>query len=482
MAQAGNEQQPPPATAGGTGSPNSYSTASSSGPPDSSGSSKGSAQPSAARAVRPLWMQIYLPNLVVTTGRGAMLPILIYAAKNLHASPATATAVVAVNALGTMVFDLPAGRIISRLGERKAGAVAPGLIVLGLVGCLFAQSVPAFAISVFVQAAGWSLWGLVRITHLSRVAPAFARGRALSIYGGVSRAGSVIGPFLFIAVATDNDVRSAFLIYAICAAVGFTWLAAARDRTDSTAASARTHGVHPRQVVADNRRQFSTAGVGAFGIGLLRGSRNAIVPLWAAHIGLDSSSAATIFAFSSLVDLALFYPSGIISDRWGRKAVALPCALLLSIGHILIPFSHSFATLFLVALILGFGNGAGSGIVQTLGADLAPQVGRASFLSVWRMIADGGTTAGPIVDTAVIAISSISLAGPVIGVLGLGAAVVMARWLPEPQHLAGRLGRHGTRRNEVIPMNQELAINPDGSTTPINVCSDVDRGDEADSS
>ncbi len=381
-------------------------------------------------------MQVYLPNLVIATGQGAMLPILIYAARGVHASPAVATAIVAVNGFGTMFFDLPAGRIVARLGEWRSGWVAAALMSVGLVGCLLAGSVPALAVSVFLQAAGWSVWSLVRLTHLSRVAPAFARGRALSIFGGVNRAGNVIGPFLYIGVATHNDTGPAFLIYLVCMLLGFAWLVIKRDRADRLGASARGERVRPLRVLADNRRGFATSGVGSFGVSMLRGSRTAIVPLWAVHVGLDSSTAATIFAFSSSVDLGFFHPAGVASDRWGRRAVALPCITVLSIGHLLIPFSHSFSTLFLVALVLGCGNGMGSGIVMTLGADLTPDVGRASFLSVWRLISDGGTSAGPLVDAAVIALGSISLAGPVVGALGLMSAAVVARWLREPGHLA----------------------------------------------
>jgi len=61
-----------------------------------------------------------------------------------------------------------------------------------------------------------------------------------------------------------------------------------------------------------------------------------------------------------------------ISDRFGRKAVVIPCLALLSLGHILLPFTHAASTLFLCALLLGFGNSLGSGIVMTLGADRAP--------------------------------------------------------------------------------------------------------------
>lgn len=388
---------------------------------------------SAARSIRPLWMQVYLPNLVIATGQGAMLPILIYAARHVHASPAVATAIVAINGLGTMVFDLPSGRIVARLGEWRSGWVAAFLLCLGLAGCLLAGSPLLLAASVFVQATGWAVWSLARLTHLSRVAPAYARGRALSIFGGVTRAGNVIGPFFFVAAAGRNDVAVGFLIYLVCVLIGFLWLVLARDRQDHAGNLAEPEHIRPWRVLRDNHRGFATSGLGALGISLLRGSRTAIIPLWAAHIGLSSSSAATLYAFSSVVDLALFYPAGVVSDRWGRRAVALPCVLLLSIGHLLIPFSHDFLTLFMVAFVLGFGNGLGAGIVMTLGADLTPAVGRASFLAVWRLVSDGGTTAGPLVDSAVISLGSIPLAGPVVGVLGLLTAGVIAIWLKEPR-------------------------------------------------
>ncbi|HET9691826.1 MAG TPA: MFS transporter [Acidimicrobiales bacterium] len=399
-------------------------------------------------ALRPLWMQVYLPNLVLAAGQGAMLPVLVYAAHDLHATPGVATAVVAANAFGTMLFDLPAGRVVARLGENRSGWLGAALMAAGLVGCLLAGSVPVLAASLFVQAGGLALWSLARLTHLSRVAPPAVRGRALSLFGGVMRAGNVIGPFVFVAVAARNDAAAAFAVYLVAVLLALLWLVAARDRSDHEASAGRQETVRPLRVLHDHRRGFATSGVGAFGIMLLRGSRTAIVPLWAAHIGLGSSTAATIFAWTSLVDLALFYPAGVVSDRWGRRAVALPCIALLSVGHLLIPLSHSARGLFAVALLLGVGNGMGSGIVMTLGADLSPAVGRASFLSVWRLVSDAGNTTGPLVDSVVVAAASITFAGPVAGVLGLVAGVVLAVGLEEPGRRraspASPAGPHGT--------------------------------------
>lgn len=398
----------------------------------------GGTSPSVAKAIRPLWMQIYLPNLLFATGWGAMLPVLVYAAREVHGSSAMAGALVAINGFGTMVFDLPAGRIVARLGEWRSGWIATFLLVSGLTGCLLARTVWLLALAVFVQAAGWAVWSLVRLTHLSRVAPAFARGRALSLFGGVMRCGSVLGPLAFVAVERHNDVRVVFLLYLVCVIAGFTWLVLARDRTDRVG-SQPSAPVHPVRILRDHRRGFATAGVGALGVSLLRGSRAAIVPLWATHIGLDSSSAATLYAFSSVVDLALFYPAGVASDRFGRRAVAVPCIALLALGHFLVPLTHTFSTLFAAAFVLALGNGLGAGIVMTLGADLTPDEGRASFLAMWRVVSDGGTAAGPLVDSAVVALGSLVLAGPVVGTLGLTSAVVVAGWLREPAHLAARL-------------------------------------------
>ena len=377
-------------------------------------------------------MRVYLPNLVITTGQGAMVPVLVYAAKQVHATPAEAVVVVALNSLGTMVFDLPSGRLTARFGERRSAEMAAAMLVAGLAGCMLARSFLVLAAFVALQAGGWALWSLVRLVHLSRVAPPEARGRALSLFGGVIRAGNVIGPFVFVLVATRSDARVGFAVYLVSVVVGVAWLLAARDRSDHAGEKGRAQRVRPVQILVDHRRSFATAGLGAFAISLLRGSRTAIVPLWAAHIGLDASSAAEIYALSSVVDLALFYPAGVMSDRYGRRAVVLPCIVLLSVGHLLVPLSHEFLTLFLAAFVLGVGNGFGSGIVMTLGADLTPAEGRASFLAVWRLVSDGGTSAGPLVDSAIVALGAIALVGPVVGVLGLAAAVVVARWLEEP--------------------------------------------------
>jgi MFS family permease len=83
-------------------------------------------------------------------------------------------------------------------------------------------------------------------------------------------------------------------------------------------------------------------------------------------------------------------------------------------------------TLIATTLVGGFANGLMSGIVLTLGADLAPAHVRGPFLGVFYLLADCGSTVGPL------------LAGGLPGVLGslvltgycfLGIGLVTAAWV-----------------------------------------------------
>nr|HET7860288.1 MFS transporter [Caldimonas sp.] len=99
------------------------------------------------------------------------------------------------------------------------------------------------------------------------------------------------------------------------------------------------------------------------------------------------------------------------------------------------PLTHSAAGLLVVSLAIGFGNGIGSGVLMTLGADYSPIVGRAHFLGLWRLMADLGSTGGPALLSAITA--AISLAGAIwcTGAIALGAAWVLWVWIPRtPRH------------------------------------------------
>ena len=71
----------------------------------------------------------------------------------------------------------------------------------------------------------------------------------------------------------------------------------------------------------------------------------------------------------------MFYPAGKVMDQKGRRWVAVPSMLIMGLPLLLMPFTHSATALLLAAAVIGFGNGIGSGMVMTLGADHSPRPG-----------------------------------------------------------------------------------------------------------
>ena len=184
------------------------------------------------------------------------------------------------------------------------------------------------------------------------------------------------------------------------------------------------------QVLRDHRAIFATLGIAIFAVGATRGARQTVIPLWAEHLGIEPATTSLLFAVSGAADMLLFYPSGKIMDRFGRLWVGVPSMLLLGTAMICLPFAATPIAVGVAAIFIGLGNGIGSGVLMTLGADTAPTEIRAQFLAVWRLIQDSGNATGPLVVSAGAALGS--LAGGIIamGAVGIGAAGALLRWTP----------------------------------------------------
>jgi MFS family permease len=385
--------------------------------------------------IRSLTMSVYLPTFLFAVGQGAVIPIVPLFARELGASVAFAGTIVAVRGLGIMFFDVPAGVLITRFGERGAMLIGTGALAIVAVGAALSPGPVVFAALMFVMGCAWSIWMLARLSYATEQSPLEQRGRVLSLIGGANRIGNFVGPFLGGFAGVAFGLESAFYIQAALA------LAAAATLfftmvVDERPPEVHTDGAYKRlgRVVRDHRGVFATAGVASVAIQVLRSSRQAVIPLWGEHIGLDAGQIGVIFGCTSAIDMTLFYPVGIMMDRMGRKWAGVPCLLVMSAGMLAIPATGSFVGLLLAGLVTGFGNGLGSGINMTLGADFSPAAARGEFLGVWRLITDVGTAGGPLLIGALTAAASLGAASVATGGIGLAGAAIMLFLVPEPLH------------------------------------------------
>jgi hypothetical protein len=92
------------------------------------------------------------------------------------------------------------------------------------------------------------------------------------------------------------------------------------------------------------------------------------------------------------------------------------------------PLATTEPALVAVALLIAAGNGLGSGIVMTIGADTAPVVGRSQFLGGWRLCGDIGGTSGPLAVSALAALLALPATCVVLGLIGLAGTGWVGYW------------------------------------------------------
>ena len=397
-------------------------------------------------------VQIYAPSTVYAVGLGAMTPALAVAALALGLDAARAAAVVLLVGLGSLVANGPASALAARAGERVTMVVSAGL---GTVGAGLAWATTAgvssgpsaagvaepgrlalFLAAVLAVGMAGAGFNLARQAYLAVAVPATHRARAMSTLGGTVRIGTFLGPFLGAAAQAPLGLDGAFAAAAAAMAVGALLCLRIRDlpvpASGPAAGEDSAPAGRPRllDVARARRGALLTAGFGVVAVSAARAARNAVIPLWATHLGLDAATASLVFGLAGAADLLLFYPSGRLMDRFGRRAVAVPCLTLLGAGFLAISLTREPTAFAAAAVLLGIGNGFGAGIVMTLGADHSPPNARAQFLGLWRSMSDAGMLAGPLLLSGVTAAAGLAVGvGSLAVVCGLGA-VVFAAVLP----------------------------------------------------
>ncbi|MFD0556154.1 putative MFS family arabinose efflux permease [Stackebrandtia endophytica] len=377
---------------------------------------------------------VFLPTALFGIGSGAIAPVIVLSALDLGASVGTASLIVALIGIGQLLGDLPAGGFAAKVGDRRAMLLAVVLIAAALVGCVAATEVWMLGISIAVLGMASAVWGIARHTYLTEVVPYHKRARAMSTLGGTHRIGMFIGPFLGAAVMQWWGNAGPFWIYLGSAVAAGALVAILPDPDTGPRSTTDTGSVAETfRVLRQNVPVFRTLGTGAMLVGAVRASRQVVIPLWAEQIGLDAVTTSVIFGLAGAIDMLLFYPAGKLMDRFGRAFVAIPCMVIMGVAHLLLPLTVDGWSLLAVALLMGFGNGMGSGIIMTLGSDASPAVGRSAFLGGWRLCADLGNASGPVLISAITVAAALGPAILAMGAVGFLGAGAMAKWIPKRQ-------------------------------------------------
>jgi len=385
--------------------------------------------------LRALILSFYLPALMVTLGQGLLVPILPLFAVNFDISYGLIGLVLAGEGIGTLIADVPTGMIQRRFGNKQVMMMGVLVKALSVFLLFFASSVWVVLLLRLVAGFGRSMYTVSAHVYVTNQVGLSQRGKAISMFGGTHRLGGFIGPAVGGLIAGLLGLRAVFVFVGLVTVVGLLLVAAftlngkRKGRGESKSDSPE---LHIRSVVASNYRILASAGTAQIFGQMIRAGRTIIIPLFAAEaLGLAVDQIGLIVSISVAVDFSLFVVAGWLMDRIGRKFAIVPCFGIQALGMALVPFATSYSGLLFAAILIGIGNGLGSGSMMTLGADLSPARSRGEFLGLWRLIGDMGHTGAPLVVGVVADLLVLSSAIWVIAGSGLAAASIFLFFVPE---------------------------------------------------
>jgi len=376
---------------------------------------------------RSLALPVFVPTFIMSACQSSVMLLIPLFALELGANPGVAAVIFAIRGLGNMVIDVPAGYAASKLGDKFTMLVGIGLMITTAFAASFTQSTLLLSVIAFFFGAAMAIWLLARLTFISESIAVVQRGKAVSTMAGLQRFGGLAGPVSTGVIAAGFGFETAFLCIAAFATIALvlTVFCVRKNVRVDNPESPNLFRIVPH-ILANHRHTFMTAGIAVSCCTLLRASRQLLIPLWGESIGLDTSEIGYIVGCAAAVDMTMFPIAGYLMDNKGRRHALMYCLAFLSLAIVLIPFSSSFITLLSCAMLAGFGNGLGSGINMTMGADFAPSAIRGEFLGVWRLMSDAGSFTGPLITGYIASSFMLAAAFPVSSAFGvLGISLVL---------------------------------------------------------
>lgn len=365
------------------------------------------------------------------------MPVLPVFSQSLEANLGLVGLALAGEAIGMLLFDIPAGSVLRFAGQKRT--MVAGLALNGLSTALifFAPSLEVVIFLRIIAGVGTSLFSISRHLFIVEMAPLPIRGQVTSFFGGSTRLGRMLGPAAGGFVGIMLGLRYSFLAFAAACLLALIIVIFFLPVIELT-----EHKEDPATVLNQENRLlkmfrnqypiFLTSGLGFLFLQFIRTSPTVLIPLYANNIlHLDVGAIGGIMSAGSTLDMLLFIPAGLVMDRLGRKFAIIPTSLLLALGVALVPLTHTPTGLMLAAMLIGLGGGLGSGAMLTLGSDLTPRSGRNEFIAVWTLIGDIGATFSPLVVGALAQYFSLLSVSWSTAAAGLLAAAIFAFRVPE---------------------------------------------------
>jgi DHA1 family multidrug resistance protein-like MFS transporter len=351
---------------------------------------------------------------VIMIGFGIVAPVLPLFARSFGVGYDAAGLLISSFAITRLAFDLFAGPIVDRWGERASATAA--LLFVALSSFLTAAA-PNFTLAVIFRGAGGagsSLLFAAVYSYLLKVVPSERMARAAGLFYGSFNIGIIAGSPLGGLIAGAFNLRAPLYFYGgllVVSAVLFQGIVRDPPRkervepalspqevqAESVAPIPRTARARIGALMRDPR--FVTVAITNFAyLWMVAAVFDTLIPLFGRdHLHMSTTAIGGVFALGLAAELMLMYPSGVAADRVGRKAIGLLTFTWLVAAGSAVGLASSPALFALLFAAFGTGSGSSSVIPTAMLSDVAPKDASGTAVGVFRFAGDLGLVLGPLV-------------------------------------------------------------------------------------
>jgi multidrug resistance protein len=382
---------------------------------------------------------ICLLTFVNQLGFGIIVPAVPLYARTFDVPISAIGLTIAVYGLARFLVNLPVGVISDGMGRRYALAAGGIITVLGNVISAVAPSYWPFVLGRFVAGLGAGAILTASQIVLADVSSPERRGRIMATYSGVFSFAVGLGPLLGGILADELGLAAPFWACAVTGGLAavVAWFRVPETKGIRSGSASRASASAPpflQQVRSMNAQPgFLLVSLVSFAAAFSRtGALFTLIPLLATErLGLGTDQIGVGLALISVMAIVLAYPSGVLSDRFGRKVMIVPPTILTGVSFVLFLLAPSYAWFLMACGAWAVASGIGGAAPSAYAADMAPVGMNAAAMSSYRMLSETGYVAGPLVVGLAADLFGVNAALWLVAAFVVTVGLVFARCAPE---------------------------------------------------
>ena len=282
------------------------------------------------------------------------------------------------------------GRILDKKGGRKVAMAGMLIIMLSIPGFFLVESAGGLALFLrAVNGIGWGVGTTALMTICSELSPPEKMAHSLGIIGAAGIVAGAAGPMLAEEVFRRYDFHAVFIVGILAAAASLVCVFAIREEPRNTALRSAASFA--------NIRRYSFPVLAIIAVmpvahGAARGAVLNFIALFGTNIGF--SRIAPFFLVFSIAAILTRIGIGDISDRYGRKKIILPSALMIGMNLFWIAGLHSYIWFLATGFIAGLGQGLIFPALSTYVIDFLGRENKGFALGLYLSLFDLGMGIG----------------------------------------------------------------------------------------